>query len=1148
MVVGGIALRVSKEALSSGSLRLKRSTAEQFFGTSAVSEAASHASCGKRLLFLQPTPSGCNTLPTLHFHLRLPERADPFQQPPLHCELCGLGAWLRGQGAVPGVHWVQLWRGAGGALRLRLCDGKPTALPGGEAEAATQQHDNRQREQQQQHGQEEPQQQHRKAVSGVCEVGTSPGPATLPAFPSAAVGAQSAQGSAAAEEAAAVAAGQLTGSAAQAVADAAAEWEFSAPPGIRVSVGPLRLAEHVATDTAGGNQTIGAGTEELGRPAAAAAAAAADAVVATALGAASSQTVTGAAHLPDAMHEGRGGLTPARAQAEGRGDPSGYPDGVGGQRSTNYAYTSPIPMLFCASHDGNGSSTGCWPLPTAPLLPPPLTPSPRMPLLPHPSPPFPPPPRPPTPTSIPDAPPPPPSPPPPPLAPMPTPACGAHPPQPPDPAPPFPSPPSNSGPTSYNSLQASVLAAIASPAMPIASDAPSGDPAPGAVAAAAAAAGVAPDGAVTAAGGKAGAVHVIRISDGGLGRLGNEVLDLWPGAALLQPGQSMAVRVHLATCSRTPGGAAEQRPQVVELQAQLTRRDASSFSLGGVGLAGEAFSLAGDISGRVWAWQLQLRLWLWRQQQQPTKPPTPSLMPPPTPLLRPLQPPTPPEPLTPSPPPPPAPSVPQLLQPPQRPLSPPPRPIPLELLMQSSLPPPPPPPLLQLPPLPLPPPPLPPPLLPQLSPPPQQQLPTPQQPSSLPSPLQRHQKQPSSQEQNQYQQQQQQQQQQLSSQKQQQQEQHQQLLQQHGQHAEPGVLSLRGTFNRHYINLQGAGASKFWGRELFPGPMGSALVQLHIMRSGTAAAGVTPGADGQHRDTQEEQMPSTVHTVRVICAQRSNSSLRWYVSSGAPAVVRALGAVDKDRVLLTRLADGRVTIQRVDGGEQEAEAAAGLPLGSFQHLLVRTQPFGDGPQRPAKRPRRAEVSAPVALQQRLPQEGQKQQQEPPPQQQQQPWLPQQHPGREGPNGNPPADAAPPPRPRARAVPPPPGSMPVGFAWRGRVDLRQGAVAALFPTPVRLSYGQAMEVVVHGPKVEGDGCGTEGQPHALVPYHLRLSCAGYRGRNIWRLWRCASLFRALGVRDGDAVLMGRCPDGGGLVAGVEPREVGGLVGPIGRSGS
>ncbi len=220
MAVGGVAVRVTAEALSSGSVRLKRSTAEQLLGPEILLDATGVGTGSSKALVLNPCPAQWFSRP-VYAQLRcVPAMAPQGQSlgatdapppPCLHCELCGLGAWLRGQGAVPGVHWVQLWRGAGGGLMLRLCDGKPTELPGEEAEAAVEQQ--------------------------VIAVTTSL---------TAAVKETGASDTAAVPEASAAAAGvhaagMIVGPAAQAVADAAAPWQLHAPTG-RAACMPYRSA------------------------------------------------------------------------------------------------------------------------------------------------------------------------------------------------------------------------------------------------------------------------------------------------------------------------------------------------------------------------------------------------------------------------------------------------------------------------------------------------------------------------------------------------------------------------------------------------------------------------------------------------------------------------------------------------------------------------------------------------------------------------------------------------------------------------------------------------------------------------------------------------------------------------------------------
>ncbi len=269
MAVGGIAVRISSEMLSSGSLRVKRSTAEQFFGADNLATNAPVTVTG-------PATATCNTLP-VRIQLRSLQptggqlQGDSTLTLPLHCELCGLGAWLRGQGAAPGVHWVQLWRGAGGALMLRLCDGKPMGLPG---EEAVQQEE----EQEQQTLRGQRWQLGGAALGAVSSaaamlavrrcVATAPGSTTgrtgsTGPFAAAAAAATAAAGATAAAAAvAAGAAGLLVGAAAQDVADAAAPWELS-----RRSLAKGPAAGRAAAEACAVRQPAAAATAGHERPA-----------------------------------------------------------------------------------------------------------------------------------------------------------------------------------------------------------------------------------------------------------------------------------------------------------------------------------------------------------------------------------------------------------------------------------------------------------------------------------------------------------------------------------------------------------------------------------------------------------------------------------------------------------------------------------------------------------------------------------------------------------------------------------------------------------------------------------------------------------------------------------------------------------------
>ncbi len=245
MAVGGVAVRVTAEALSSGSVRLKHSTAEQFLGHETLRDSTETSTDGPQALVLYPCPAQGFASP-LYAQLRIvPTRArqgqslgaspPPPPPPSLQCEMCGLGAWLRGQGAVPGVQWVQLWRGAGGALRLRLCDGKPTALPREDAADVRQQ------------------QQGVAVANHHTAASEGTGASDAPAAQAAAV-----------KAAAADAAAKLVGPAAQAVADAAAPWQLRAPT-CRAPCMPAVAALQVpATSCQLGAAGAGAGADGVG--------------------------------------------------------------------------------------------------------------------------------------------------------------------------------------------------------------------------------------------------------------------------------------------------------------------------------------------------------------------------------------------------------------------------------------------------------------------------------------------------------------------------------------------------------------------------------------------------------------------------------------------------------------------------------------------------------------------------------------------------------------------------------------------------------------------------------------------------------------------------------------------------------------------
>ncbi len=1189
MIVGGVAVRVSKDALSSGFISLKHSAAEQFFGAETLQTATDTSADGKHPLLLQTLPPGSFTLSV---QLRVLQRTarpsnTPDGSPPpttsLYCELCGLGTWLRGQGAVPGVHWVQLWRGAGGALRLRLCDGKPTSLPC-EGVTAQQQH------QQQDSSLGEP-----SRTAGLpCALGSVP-------EPGASLAVRAVMG--------------LIGSAAQAVADAVAPWG-SHNPACSARAASVRVAVGAAAEL----QQREAGMTE--RNAVAAAAATACTVAAAKTAAPQPWSVPTRVHSPS---DARSGLLLVCPPAFGQGFVSVSSGAAVGHSWAAEALASPTPAQPYAGHGSDTGSTGnSLPIsPTVTTQPPPRPPPPML-LTTRPRPSL----------RLPPVPP--------------------KPPQPPQP--PRTQPPAAREPAGVHATAELQAFHRAVPA------------------------------------GQVITVDVCQIGRSQAGRLGANALKVWPEAFELRVKEARVVILHLVKRVPVRHGAAVYRTTAHTVAAKLLRWDVARFALTGLGQAGDTFSLGRDPSGKVWVVQQPPRPQpqLPPQQQQPQLlPQPPPLLPPPPPPMhcqqqqeqqrpavaavpegpfgqvvamdehpgtavgagedRVLQPRLPGEPLATRDQGPPDPQQQQQQQQQQRPevqdgrqRSPaqqvqlpgkhlqdvsqaPPHvqqsqtPPPLSLLRHlpppslqppsSSSPPPPPPPPPLLPQLPPPPPqpPLsslppsfpPPPLLPQQQRPRQQPSPPPPQQPSPPPPL------------------------------------HQPLLlqqEQQEQREEPEVLSLRGTVNQGRLNMQTTGASKFWGQELLQGPEGSAFVQLHVLR-GAAAAGNAQGAGGLHRDMQEERMPSTVHTVRVIWARRSGARrsgtrLQWTISGGAPAVIRALGAVDRDRVLLTRLPDGKVTIQLADaGGEQEAGAAAGLPYDVLASARAQAQPAGEGPQRLAKRQGRGEASVAVELHQQqqrpelqgpvaqlqlsethlqhasqaqchmqgpqaeeclqegvraasvqAPGQGQAQGR----QQQlleKETWQHQPlsgDAGQLGSGGQQPSEVGPPEQQgeaeraakRARLSEPPMAAtvgkpLPLmeqhqqqdqqlacraepsgpadrvfaGVAGDNRVHLRVTVVPALWPeAAARMQHGQSREVVVHAAPAAGlpgdEGAGEQQQEQPGC-FRLLLKLGIYPGNGrTWRLAGCGPLFRALGASTGDAIYLRRSPEDGRVIAQVE----------------
>ncbi len=1190
MAIGGVAVRVSARALSSGFVSLKLSTADQLFGAETLRGATDTNADGNHPLLLQTLPPGSYTLSV---QLRVLQRAalpsnilEGSPPPSLHCELCGLGAWLRGQGAVPGVHWVQLWRGAGGALMLRLCDGKPTELPGEEITA--QQH-------QQPSQQLDPLQLAEEgcnALSGAvlqglydarckrtwtaglpCALGSVPEPEASPAL-------KAVRG--------------LTGSAAQAVADAVAPWELrehistARAAAVRFELGVASELQHGEAGMTGQDPVAAGGGGAL-------------AAAETA-----SPQPEDVAVLMQNFADGRAGLLSVQPQAVGQGS---LPVSSGGSADQSWAAEALVSSNPAQPHAGRGldtGSTGSSLTLSSTVTPQPLTPLPPIPPTAHPGPLLP-------------------------LLPL--------PPQPSQPPPPR--SPAAREPAGMHATAGLDTFQIAVPA------------------------------------GQVITVDICQLGRLPAGWLGANALKVWPEAFRLPVNEARAFTVHLAKRVPALHGGADYSATAHTVAVKLHRRDIARFALTGLGQAGDTFSLGRDPSGKVWAGRQPPRL----QPQPPPQQKQHQQQPPPLQRQevqqqvqpRPLQ--QPPYcqqqqrrpvvtamPVGPSGPvvgvgeqpsvalraegdhalPPPhtrdrvrqdqqqqqrrqlqdrlqrtlaqqaqlpgthladssqVPSHVQWWQAPQPPLLRQLPPAPLQLPSSSSPPPPRPPP-----------PPPPPPLLPQhLPPPPPPPLPqpSPRQPSPPPAP------QPSPPPQL-----------------------HQQLLlqQEHEQREEPGALSLRGRISHGCLDLQTTGASMFWGQDLFQGPMGSAVVQLHILR-GAAASGNVPGADGLQQSMQEEQQPPTVHTVRVICVRKSGAHFRWFISSGASAVIKSLGAVERDRVLLTRLPDGRAAIQRVGaGGEQEAATATGLPCDVLANAQAQAQQAGNCPQQVAKRQRREEASAavgvhqqqqlrpelqgglqgPVARQVQLPGRHLQHASQDPSHMQgpqaedglqekarsasvQAPWQGhgqgrQQQPSGKGtgqqagtcrgralgPGGQQPSEVGPPGEEgdveraakRARLSEPPMAAavdnpLPhvqeeqqqlqqkeqdlasplelsrvcpaervfAGLAEHNRLKLRVAAVAALWPAAAaEMQHGQSQEVVVHAApaaRLPGDEGAGEQQQEQPGCFRLLLKLGVYKdSRRTWSLAGCEPLFRALGASTGNAIYMWRSPEDGRMVA-------------------
>lgn len=97
MVIGGVALRIRNDAPSSGVLRLKRSTAEQFFGEEALQLGMLTCYDGRNTSLLERDAVAVR----LNLHAVEPSTShtpgtSPLALPSPVCEMRGLGSWLRG--------------------------------------------------------------------------------------------------------------------------------------------------------------------------------------------------------------------------------------------------------------------------------------------------------------------------------------------------------------------------------------------------------------------------------------------------------------------------------------------------------------------------------------------------------------------------------------------------------------------------------------------------------------------------------------------------------------------------------------------------------------------------------------------------------------------------------------------------------------------------------------------------------------------------------------------------------------------------------------------------------------------------------------------------------------------------------------------
>ncbi len=371
-----------------------------------------------------------------------------------------------------------------------------------------------------------------------------------------------------------------------------------------------------------------------------------------------------------------------------------------------------------------------------------------------------------------------------------------------------------------------------------------------------------------------------------------------------------------------------------------------------------------------------------------------------------------------------------------------------------------------------------------------------------------------------------------------------------------GTLTGKVSVRRGRITLPREEACDFWRHTLSGEAPQGATVTLYVAvglegADGGNAPGVAQqGTPQKQQKPQEQQGVLFPFTPCLTCFNKhgQRSACQLWKMTIVRAMLTALGALEGDRVLFTRLPDGRVAV-RVRDRAQEQQHHYHQQVGQGDGKLPLRRPSEGGAQRKAKGAKAAEGPAqrpcPVdSPQAPAPLEAARQSQQQHHhhhhhhhQHHQQQQLQVQRPPAEQ-NARAGGTAAPlPSAPGSLA-----GGMLVGYALANRVGLRQAAVAALFPAALSLSSGQTLEVEVHAAPLGGLGAAgqqqqQQHQEEPLAPYLLCLKVNQRERRRDWRMNGCAPLFRALSVSNYDAVVMWRSPGDGRLVVGMQRRSRG-----------